>query len=1066
MPPSPKNPAANAPHLLVLLVRLQNRRSFAGIVAAVTSDIGLLDKLEPFDAECDATAIYIALRRFVEVHQALLNIVIGENQILEQVPIAGAAVAGVLRTLKSVVDMLANAIIDLIPSQKECAKSEVGKLSETLGQAQEGLKSCTQPKECATGEVAESAQSIDLQGPANDLSATSISAITAVPAGFGKIVAATTKDIGILGNLRPLDAECDAAAVSIALTKFIEVHQALLNIIIRKAAPLSKVPLVGAPVTAALRAFEGVVDEMWIRIAKGINLTQAMSWTAGLASLLTGRALAGEPGYQQYPDIVTVEVTSMIYLEFGACYNQCPPQTNAQATACSTPPPVTLTLPTHAPEGWNETIAPACSDCPATVIHYEPNDAEFVTMTTKKGYGPYPTVSTVHPECAVCTGTVIICEPVEPTANAYIGPDGLETIILPGAELDGPRVTLPPQRPGEPATVVIGAPGFDKDLSTITLPGSNSSSPTRTLLPTGPSGEPIPGGSPIVVVGDGDVPGFSNSNGLGPDGLKTIILPGAELDGPRVTLPPQRPGEPSAVVIGTPGFDKDLSTITLPGSDSSSPIRTLLPTGPSGEPIPGSSPIVVVGDGDIPGFSDGKGLGPGGDLEAGKNSNPTSSPDAGAGTGSGGGDGLTGTSSRPGISPSDTLPSGILPSGISPSGTLPSGISPSDTLPSGILPSDTLPSGILPSGISPSGTLPSGIPPSDTLPSGISPSDTLPSGILPSGTLPSGISPSGTLPSGISPSDTLPSGTLPSGTPPPTSCVPTVSPTQSACVTALPQACSQIESLKGLALIPAVPLCLAALGPFAVGNVATCLTTSSINISTAGSDITNCLTTAFEGRCINTLPQECENLKSKTGLALVPDLAICTLKLGPFAVGSALTCLSSSSITDSSTGTGVVGCLETALGLSSPGSSNGGGDSCTPSTGGQTCVTQLPPTCSGLQNSNGLGLITAIPTCLASLGAYGVGNAAQCLVTTSISVSSVGSDIVNCLLNAFKETCIAELPPACSNLANDDAAKLIVDIPLCVAALGPFAVGGALTCLSTTAESGSSIVDCLKNALL
>ncbi|KAK7223378.1 hypothetical protein V2G26_011381 [Clonostachys chloroleuca] len=731
-------------------------------------------------------------------------------------------------------------------------------------------------------------------------------------------------------------------------------------------------------------------------MAKGINLIQAMSWTAGLASLLTGRALAGKSEYQQYPDIVTVEVTSMIYLEFGACYNQCPPQTTAQATACSTPPPVTLTLPTHAPEGWNETIAPACSDCHATVIHYEPNDAEFVTMTTKKGYGPYPTVSTVHPECAVCTGTVIICEPVEPTANAYIGPDGLETIILPGAELDGPRVTLPPQRPGEPATVVIGAPGFDKDLSTITLPGGDSSSPTRTLLPTGPSGEPIPGGSPIVVVGDGDVPGFSDGNGLGPDGLKTILLPGAELDGPRVTLPPQRPGEPAAVVIGTPGFDKDLSTITLPGGDSSSPTRTLLPTGPSGEPIPGGSPIVVVGDGNIPGFSDGKGLGPGGDLGAGNNSQPTSSPDAGAGTGSGGGDGLTGTSSRPGMSPS-----------------------------------------------------------------GISPSDTLPSGILPSG-----ISPSGTLPSGVSPSGTLPSDTSPSGTSPPTSCVPAVSPTQSACVTALPQACSQIESLKGLALIPAVPLCLAALGPFAVGNVATCLTTSSINISTAGSDIINCLTTAFEGRCINTLPQECENLKSKTGLALVPDLAICTLKLGPFAVGSALTCLSSSSITDSSTGTGVVSCLETALGLSSPGSSNGGGDSCTPSTGGQTCVTQLPPTCSDLQNSNGLGLITAIPTCLASLGAYGVGNAAQCLVTTSISVSSVGSDIVNCLLNAFKETCIAELPPACSNLENDDAAKLIVDIPLCVAALGPFAVGGALTCLSTTAESGSSVVDCLKNALL
>jgi hypothetical protein len=42
--------------------------------------------------------------------------------------------------------------------------------------------------------------------------------------------------------------------------QFVEVHQALLAIVIGKAGVFAAVPLAGAPVAAALRALEGVVD--------------------------------------------------------------------------------------------------------------------------------------------------------------------------------------------------------------------------------------------------------------------------------------------------------------------------------------------------------------------------------------------------------------------------------------------------------------------------------------------------------------------------------------------------------------------------------------------------------------------------------------------------------------------------------------------------------------------------------------------------------------------------------------------------------------------------------------
>lgn len=266
--------------------------------------------------------------------------------------------------------------------------------------------------------------------------------------------------------------------------------------------------------------------------------------------------------------------------------------------------------------------------------------------------------------------------------------------------------------------------------------------------------------------------------------------------------------------------------------------------------------------------------------------------------------------------------------------------------------------------------------------------------------------------------------------------------------------------------MPYLAGCITALGPFAIGNSLTCLSTSAIGLDTKGSTIVSCLLNSLKAQCISKLPNSCTKLSTETGLALIPDLALCVTALGPFAVGSALTCLATSQVTDTTTGLGIVTCLETALGLRTPSSGgNGGNGGCTPTNPPPTCSVMLPSACSSLGTIKGLQLLVEIPFCVTALGGFGVGNAAQCLATSAISVSTVGSTIVNCLTTALSAQCPKALPSACTNLQNDPLANLAVDIPLCTVALGPYAAGDALKCLSTNPVSGADIVTCLTNAL-
>ncbi|KAJ4995922.1 hypothetical protein K4K48_009342 [Colletotrichum sp. SAR 10_66] len=288
----------------------------------------------------------------------------------------------------------------------------------------------------------------------------------------------------------------------------------------------------------------------------------------------------------------------------------------------------------------------------------------------------------------------------------------------------------------------------------------------------------------------------------------------------------------------------------------------------------------------------------------------------------------------------------------------------------------------------------------------------------------------------------------------------------SACSVSLTDSCAQLSSTNGLALAPVIAACTLELGPYAAGNVLTCLSTT-ISLTTTGQSIANCVTNALAASCPTTLPDACVNLQTSNGLALLTDIPLCTAALGPFAVGTAATCLSTGAISALTQGSSVFECLQVAFGLApsvvtvtNPALCPTQAPTATPS----VCAT-VPAPCESLSTVDGLALIPAIPACTAALGAYAVGNAATCLATTAISVTTTGSSIVSCLENALSATCISTLPQACLDLAGDDAVALAVDLPLCVTALGPFATGAALVCTTSGLTNGDSVIQCLNNAL-
>jgi len=108
---------------------------FSQIVQTVTNDISAMSQTQPFSLESDEQSILTAFTTFVEVHQELLNILIGKAGILNDLPLVGPPVAQVLRALEGVVDTIAFNLIGLVPDVSGPFTDQKNSLDVTIGKA-------------------------------------------------------------------------------------------------------------------------------------------------------------------------------------------------------------------------------------------------------------------------------------------------------------------------------------------------------------------------------------------------------------------------------------------------------------------------------------------------------------------------------------------------------------------------------------------------------------------------------------------------------------------------------------------------------------------------------------------------------------------------------------------------------------------------------------------------------------------------------------------------------------------------------------------------------------------
>ncbi|KAH0443876.1 hypothetical protein CcaCcLH18_00702 [Colletotrichum camelliae] len=259
--------------------------------------------------------------------------------------------------------------------------------------------------------------------------------------------------------------------------------------------------------------------------------------------------------------------------------------------------------------------------------------------------------------------------------------------------------------------------------------------------------------------------------------------------------------------------------------------------------------------------------------------------------------------------------------------------------------------------------------------------------------------------------------------------------------------------------------CLLDLGPFAVGPVALCLT-ANLGLNPQGQPIADCLLRTLRASCPQTIPQPCVDLQVSNGIDLLVDIPTCAAALGPYNSGATALCLALNSITSATTGLSIFGCLQGAFSTTPTVTTTTITDpalcpTTAPTPPTPVCPT-VPGTCLSLSTVNGLDLLADIPACTQALGLFAVGNVASCLVTGVIDILTTGQSLVTCLQTALASNCVTALPQVCLDLS---ALNGVVDTSACLGALGPLAVGGAATCLSSGLTSGSSIVQCLNTAL-
>jgi glycopeptide antibiotics resistance protein len=272
-------------------------QGFSVIIAKVTTYTAALVGPNPSPLpDVDAQLVVDALTTFVQVHQALLNVVIGKHGLFALIPFF-APIRISLVNLEIVVDSFAFALIGLIPTRKDPATTQVKSLDVTIGKAIDTYS--TPFLAAAIAQEQTGAKLVDvIVGAFKEVTALSdqlrietqkINNFNApiqgfkIAQGFSTIILKVTGyTAALVGNPSPLP-DADAQLVVDALTTFVQVHQALLNVVIGKHGLFAMVPFF-EPIRLSLVTLEGVVDSFAFTLI-GLIPTQEKPATAQVKSL-------------------------------------------------------------------------------------------------------------------------------------------------------------------------------------------------------------------------------------------------------------------------------------------------------------------------------------------------------------------------------------------------------------------------------------------------------------------------------------------------------------------------------------------------------------------------------------------------------------------------------------------------------------------------------------------------------------------------------------------------------------------------------------------------------------
>jgi hypothetical protein len=247
----------------------------------------------------DAQLVVQALTTFVQVHQALLQVIIGKHGLLTLDPYF-LPIRVSLVNLEAAIDNFVFELIILIPTQKPAANAQFASLSVTLTAA---ITTYSQPSvaladpDPVTVKILEGFDNVTTQSNNLRIAVETITIFNAgekgviIAQGFttiiAKIVEGTTRVDSV--STGPLSDD-DAQLVVQALTTFVQVHQALLQVIIGKHGLLTLVPFF-EPIRLALVNLELVIDTFAFDLI-GLIPTQKPAASAQFASLSVTLATA------------------------------------------------------------------------------------------------------------------------------------------------------------------------------------------------------------------------------------------------------------------------------------------------------------------------------------------------------------------------------------------------------------------------------------------------------------------------------------------------------------------------------------------------------------------------------------------------------------------------------------------------------------------------------------------------------------------------------------------------------------------------------------------------------